>query len=118
MISRQEIITYVKSTYNIDPDYPWARTPESAIFRHPHNRKWFGAILTVTADKLGLDGQETLDVLNVKCEPHLIGALRSETGIFPAWHMNKEHWLMIQLNSKISKDQVYFLLDMSYGLTK
>lgn len=49
---RKEIFAYVKEEYNIEPDYPWARTPDCAILRHRHNRKWFAAILVVQENKL------------------------------------------------------------------
>ena len=38
-----------------------------------------------------------MDVLNVKSDPLLIGSLRGQDGYFPAYHMNKEKWLSIQL---------------------
>lgn len=118
MISREEIFLYVKEKYGIEPDYPWARTPNYAVLRHKNNHKWFGAIVDITEDKLGLDGNKLIDALNVKCDPLLIGSLRSEQGIFPAYHMNKEHWITILLSSTISKEKVNGLIDLSYELTK
>ena len=118
MISREEIFAYVKETYDVIPDYPWLRTPNYAILRHKHNRKWFGAVVDITEDKLGLEGNELVDALNLKCDPLLISSLRSEPGIFPAYHMNKEHWLTILLNGSFPKEKICKLIDVSYDLTR
>ena len=68
-------------------------------------------------DKLGLRGTEPLDVVNFKCDPILIGSLRGEPGIFPAYHMNKEQWLTAALDGSVSDEQIKMLLDMSYEAT-
>ena len=57
-------------------------------------------------------------MVNLKCDPILIGSFRGEPGIFPAWHMNKAHWLSVALDGTASDDSLLFLLDMSYELTK
>lgn len=118
MINREEIFVYVKEKYGIEPDYPWARTPDYAILRHNITRKWFGAIVNITEAKLGLNGNEMIDALNLKCDPFLVGSFRNGTEIFPAYHMNKEHWITILLSSAISKKRVFALIDMSYDLTQ
>jgi len=117
MISREEIFAYVNGKYGIKPDYPWMRTPNYAILRHK-SRKWFAAIVDITEDKLGLNGDRLVDAINLKCDPSLVGPLRNEPGIFPAYHMNKEHWITILLSSPIAKEKVFDLIDLSYGLTK
>ncbi len=68
-------------------------------------------------DTLGLRGTESLDVVNFKCDPILIGSLRGEPGIFPAYHMNKEQWLTAALDGSVSDEQIKMLLDMSYEAT-
>ncbi len=115
---REEVIAYVEERYAILPDYPWARTPRYAILRHAHNRKWFAAIVDITEDKLGLEGTKVVDALNLKCDPLLVGSLRSEAGIYPAYHMNKEHWITLLLDASIPTEKVCSLIDMSYELTK
>ena len=68
-------------------------------------------------DTLGLRGTKPLDVVNFKCDPILIGSLRGEPGIFPAYHMNKEQWLTAALDGSVSDEQIKMLLDMSYEAT-
>ncbi len=38
--------------------------------------------------------------------------------MFPAYHMNKAHWLTIALDGSAEEEKLKFLLDMSYELTK
>ena len=46
------------------------------------------------------------------------GSFREEAGMFPAYHMNKAHWLTIALDGSAEEEKLKFLLDMSYELTK
>ncbi|MDV0447287.1 hypothetical protein MsAg5_11690 [Methanosarcinaceae archaeon Ag5] len=117
MITREEIFVHVKEKYGVEPDYPWMRTPNYAILRHAGNRKWFAAIVDVSKDKLGLEGKTVVDAINLKCDPILIGILKGDAGILPAYHMNKEHWITVLLDSPIPPEKVCDLIDLSYNLT-
>ena len=118
MINRDAIFIHVKEIYNVEPDYPWAKTPDYAILRHKNNRKWFAAIINITEDKLNLPGDQLIDILLLKCDPMVIGSLRMEAGILPAYHMNKEHWITVLLDGSCPKEKVFQLIDFSYVLTK
>ena len=74
-------------------------------------------VLEVSADKLGLPEAGIVDVLNVKSDPLLIGSLRGQDGYFPAYHMNKEKWLSIQLGKPKLDNAIKDLLSLSYELT-
>lgn len=117
MMDRKGVLLYVSERYGIEPDYPWARNPNYAILRHPANRKWFAAIVDITEDKLGLPGDTLIDALDLKCDPPLIELLVDEPGFFPAYHMNKEHWITILLDGTVSEEKICSLIDMSYDLT-
>ena len=58
-----------------------------------------------------------IDVMNLKCDPILIGSLRGEPGIFPAYHMNKDRWLSVALDGSAADDQIRLLLERSYAAT-
>ena len=49
-----------------------------------------------------------------KCSTIMIGSLLSTKGFFPAYHMNKNHWISIVLDGSISDDQIIPLLELSY----
>lgn len=115
-MTREEIFEYVKEKYNTTPDYPWNKFPNYAVLRHDKNEKWYGLIMNVEKNKLNLDGDDKVDILDLKCEPELVGSLQKEEGFLPAYHMNKEHWITIVLNTQ-SKKKILELLDESYRLT-
>lgn len=114
-MDREKVFIQVKRKYGIEPDYPW--NDDNAVLRHPENRKWFAVILRVGRDKLGLLGEGLADVINVKCEPVLIGSLRTRQGFHPAYHMNKDQWISIRLDGSVPDSQVEDLIDLSYRLT-
>ena len=97
-MDRKGLEQLIFDTYSVEPDYPWMDTPESAVFRHAANRKWFALVTTVPKSKLGLPGQQPVDIVNLKCDPILIGSLRAEPGFYPAYHMNKENWITAALD--------------------
>lgn len=114
-MNRQELFEWVRRQYGVCPDYPW-KDP-NAVLRHPENQKWFAIVLEVGRDKLGLPGSGTVDVVNVKCEPLLIGSLRAKQGFHPAYHMNKDKWISIRLDGSVSGDEIKKLVDLSRRLT-
>ena len=117
-MNREELEAYILNHYSTEPDYPWVDTPRAAVFRHAGNRKWFALVMEVPRDKLGLPGTEKLDIVNFKCDPILIASLRGETGIFPAYHMNKASWITAALDDSVPAETIELLLDVSYELTK
>lgn len=117
MLRREEIFAHIKEQYGVRPDYPWTRTPNYAIFRHVQNRKWFAALIDITEDKLGLPSKKPIDSMLLKCAPFLIGSLCKGEGIFPAYHMNKEHWISVHME-QIAPEELFGLIDISFGLTK
>ena len=117
-MNREELEAYILNHYSTLPDYPWADTPRAAVFRHVANRKWFALVMEVPCNKLGLVGTKKLDIVNFKCDPILIASLRGETGIFPAYHMNKASWITAALDGSVSAEMIELLLDVSYELTR
>ena len=118
MITREDIETYAKENYNTKPEHLWADNPGSEVFRHARNRKWYAIIMDVPKNKVGLDGNEIIDIINVKCEPDMVASLSGQEGFCRAYHMNKEHWLTIILNGVVADEEIFSLIDLSYRLTK
>ena len=115
---RQAIYDYAAKHYNIQPEYLWHSYPNYAILRHGHNRKWCGVIMDVPANRLGLDGDSIIDVLNVKCDPDLVQSLiHDNPGFRPAYHMNKQCWVSILLDGSVDMGNIRTLIDTSYDLT-
>lgn len=115
---RKVVFDYAKETYGTDPEYLWEKTPDSAVLRHKNNNKWYAAVLDVRKCKLGLQGDEIVDIIDVKCDPVLIGSLIEKDGYFRAYHMNKEKWLTIILDGTVPYEEIFGLIDLSYELTE
>ncbi len=114
---RKFIFEYAKENYGTDPEYMWESTPDAGVLRHVHNRKWYGLVMSVSRKTLGLDGDGCTDILNVKCEPELLGSFLMKKGYLPAYHMNKSHWITILLDGTVSADEAVMLLERSFDLT-
>jgi len=115
-VNRQALIDRIFDAFCVGPDYPWRKSPDAAVFRHVDSRKWFGLLMSVSPQSLRIPGDARIDILNVKCDPLLIGSLRQRPGFLPAYHMNKELWISIILN-EVSDDEVMELVCSSYDLT-
>lgn len=115
---RNRIFSYVAEQYGTEPEYLWAKTPDAAVIRHKGNRKWYGIIMNVPRRTLGLDGDGSIDILNVKCTPAVREIILAERRALPAYHMNKQHWISLPLDGSLEFETIFSLIDESYELTK
>ena len=82
-MNRKEVENYIFETYGVKKESPWEDAPESIIFRHGLNRKWFALIMRIPKKRLGISSEEEVNVMNVKSYPELIENLRFSEGFFP-----------------------------------
>ena len=74
--------------------------------------------MKILEGKIGHDGDQRIDVVNLKCAPEVIESIAGlEPGIYRAYHMNKTHWLTVAL-SECDNDTIFWLLGISYDLTR
>ena len=114
-VDREEIFEYVKKQYGTIPEYLWSSSPDSAVLRH-HNGKWYAVIMNVERSKLGLDGDDTVEIIDVKCDPEMTGMIIQTYGFLPGYHMNKQHWITILLDGIVGESKILDFLDMRYDL--
>ena len=114
-VDREEIFEYVKKQYGTIPEYLWSSSPDSAVLRHK-NGKWYAVIMNVEKSKLGLDGDNTVEIIDVKCDPEMTGMIIQTYGFLPGYHMNKQHWITILLDGTVGESKILDFLDMSYDL--
>lgn len=114
--TREKVFAYAKKRRGTEPEYLWRDSPESAVLRRADSKKWYGIVMRVPRERLHISGEGSADVLNVKCPPELIGSLLKNEGYFPAYHMNKESWVSVLLDSAVLMGDVEALLDISFGL--
>ena len=65
-MKKEEIFEYVQKQYGTMPEYLWSKLSDSAVLRHK-NGKWYAVIMTVEKSKLGLEGNDLVDIMDVKC---------------------------------------------------
>lgn len=114
---RDKVFGFVKKEYDTDPEYLWEGDFDTAVFRHKDTKKWFGIIMQVKRSTLGIEGEGTADVLNVKCDPLLVDILVQKQGFMRAYHMNKRLWVSILPDEVTDFAEVCSLIDQSYKLT-
>ena len=115
-MTRKDFEALVLDAYNVKADYPFEDDLTTGVFRH-ESGKWFAVAMNISERKLGKPTDGKTDVVNLKCAPEVIESLvGTEEGIYPAYHMNKIHWLTVSL-AECAPDTAAWLLGISYDLT-
>ena len=116
-MTRQELIEYIFDEYSVEPDYPFRMDDVTCVFRHFDNRKWFGIAMVIPYRTIGISKAGSVDILNVKCDPIMMGSFRGKPGFCPAYHMNKDKWITILLDGSADEADIKALLAISYSMT-
>lgn len=116
-MTKQEFLEYCSGTYGTSPDYPFDDLFETAVLRHGSNRKWYALVMKVSRRKFGFDSDKVIDVVNLKLPTEMFGSFGAAEGVYPAYHMNKLHWISILLPDA-PDDVVRFLVNVSFEATK
>jgi predicted DNA-binding protein (MmcQ/YjbR family) len=70
----------------------------------------------VSRRKLGQNSDETVDVVNLKQPTEMLGSFGESDGVFPAYHMNKLHWISVILPD-VQEETLSFLVSVSFDAT-
>lgn len=111
-----QVVEYAKNTYGSTAEYLWEETSSNAILRNKHNNKWYAVLLMVEREKIGLIGEDLVEIINLKAQPCEVENLIDGKKYFPAYHMNKKHWYTMCLDGSIPLEEIYKRLDVSYKL--
>ena len=114
---KQSFLDYCLGTFGTLPDYPFDEDFETAVLRHADNHKWFALLMKVSRRKFGFDSDETVDIVNLKLPVEMFGSFGKDDGVYPAYHMNKLHWISVLL-SDATDETIAFLTGVSYEATK
>ncbi|MCR5506811.1 MAG: MmcQ/YjbR family DNA-binding protein [bacterium] len=119
MLTRKDILKYVNKEYGTISEKPWITFPKNEVLRHSKSKKWYGIIMEISANKIGINSKEKIDIINLKNSPEFIDfILSSNEKIYPAYHMNKKHWITIALNGSVEDKKIYKLIDTSFNMTE
>lgn len=111
------LVAYVQKKYGRTLEFLWAKLPLCAIWRRADNDKWFGAVMTIPQNKI-IPGApaEMIEILDIRCAPDMLDFIVDKKKIFPGWHMNKNHWITVPLDGRLTLRDIYKLLDASYQI--
>lgn len=115
---KAKIYDYVYKIYQTLPEYPWERSPEHGTLKTKYSQKWYGIVMTITGQSLGLLHDEKVTVMNLKNKPEKIQELIDYKHFFPAYHMNKKYWISILIDNSLDENVLYKLIDESYNLVE
>ena len=116
-MTKQQFLEYCSETYGTSPDYPFDEDFETAVLRHSDNRKWYAIVMRVSRRKFGFESDEVIDVVNLKLPTEMFGSFSAADGVYPAYHMNKLHWISALLPDA-PEDVVAFLTNASFEATR
>ena len=116
-MTKQQFLSYCLNMYGTSPDYPFDEDFETAVLRHGDNRKWYAIVMRVSRRKFGMDSDEVIDVVNLKLPTEMFGSFGASDGVYPAYHMNKLHWISVLLLDA-PEDVVSFLTNASFEATR
>ena len=112
------VIAYVREKYGDEFEFLWEKFPDNAIVRRKDNQKWYAVILTISRQKLGLNGNDKIEVMDLRGLPEEIAGLTDGQKYFPGYHMNKKHWYTLCLDGSVGLEEICRRVDESYLLAK
>lgn len=114
----QMAMEYVRKKYGDELEFLWAKFPDNAVWRRKDNQKWYGAILTVKGNKLGLNTDKLVEIIDLRMDSANRETILSREGYYPGWHMNKKSWYTLVLDDGISDEELQLRITESYELAK
>lgn len=115
---KEKVFKYIKKEYGAEPEYLWDKFPDYAVLRHDDNKKWFALVARIPYEKLGMDCDGEVCIMNVKIDDSVfMDMLLHQPGFFPGYHMNKKNWITILLDGTVSLKDIYTFIDFSFGAT-
>ena len=115
---KEQLFAYIKKKYAAEPEYLWMRYPNYAVFRHTDNKKWFALVMDIKRSKLGLNGDDAVDILNVKLpDPLLVDLLIKQPGYLRGYHIIRGNWVSILLDGTVPFEDIVKWLEESFLTT-
>lgn len=113
----KEVIQYIESKYGDNLEFLWEKFDNNAIWRNKQNQKWYGVILTISEEKLGIKSDKIVEAIDLRYQKEKIENIVDNEKVFPGYHMNKKSWITIKLDESVDTDTIIELIDNSYNLS-
>ena len=95
------IIETARTEWGEEPEFLWDKFPDYAVLRRKDTGKWYALVARLTADKLGGDKGETVEIVNLRRTDDMLGPR-----FMPAYHMNKKTWTTIVLDGTTPAEEL------------
>ncbi|WPC09321.1 MmcQ/YjbR family DNA-binding protein [Globicatella sp. PHS-GS-PNBC-21-1553] len=115
---RERVFDFVRAELNTKLETPWAKHPEFYVMKTANRQKWYGLMMRISYQLLDPQQSGIVDVLNLKAPPLKIVDLIDYQTFYPAYHMNKKHWVTVVVDEKINLKQLQALIRQSYQLVE
>ena len=114
----KKVLEYAGKKYGDSPEYLWEKFPENAVLRRRDSGKWYAAVLTVKADRLGFDSAESIEIIDLNATAERVAEIVDNKKYFPGYHMNKKYWYSIVLDGSVPFEDICAKIDESYEKAK
>ena len=111
------ITNLVLEKYGDEPEFLWDKFKGSGVFRNPKTKKWYLAILDTDRSKIQENKKGLIEVGLIKLSVENIEKLLKQKHFYPAWHMNKKHWITVILDDSLPDDRIMELIEESHGFS-
>lgn len=112
----KRLIEYLASKYGDKLEFLWKKFEGNAVWRRADTDKWYGVIMAVSKRKLGLDSDETVEIVDFRMQEEELDAIFDGKCYFRGYHMNKRHWCTVCLDGSVTFEEIQRHFDESYRL--
>ena len=112
----KRLLELARDKFGDRPDYPFDDGEESPVLRAP-NGKWYAIMMTVEGNRIDSRRKGPVRALNLKVDPEKRESILDGESFFPAYHMNKTHWITVILDGAPDWEKTAALLEESRRLS-
>jgi len=107
----RDLLSFAEMEWNEKPEFLWKNFPDYAVLRREGTEKWYALIARLTADKVGGNRTDVIEIVNMRRTDGMDGPR-----FLPAYHMNKKTWTTIVLDGAVGAAELQKLLSESRKL--
>lgn len=111
--NREKLLAYARARYGTSAEYLWEKHPSYGVLRNAKG-KWYAIFMRIPKRRLLIDEEGECEVVDLKAAAQ---ELVDHQRIFPAYHMNKKHWISVRLDARWESGELEMLLENSHQLS-
>lgn len=104
----RDLISFAGREWGEKPEFLWKQFPDYAVLRRRDTDKWYALVARLTADKVGGDKKDTVEIVNLRRTEGM-----DASRFLPAYHMNKKTWATVAVDDAAKADELRRFLVVS-----